>query len=205
MPKPIPFPTRKKEAPADSPGFPEQPVESEILKADLSETPRLKIQPNESPLKEDVPEVSPAKEDIPEVSPKKEEIPEPSPAKNSMPSDLNMENVVTICGKQIEIKPTKLKYFRNKTTSSYGYLKAIPLNEYLGYDKGVLDKTKDADQLLYDFLVAAFDDPVFVRDNYDEMTADDVDRIIKIFGRINHIDEKEEAARKNREAQEAKH
>ena len=105
----------------------------------------------------------------------------------------------------IEIKPTKLKYFRNKTTASYGYIKAIPLTEFLTYDKGVVDKTRDTDQMLYDFLVAVFDDSQFVRDNYDEMTADDIDRIIKIFGRINHIDEKEEAARKNREAQAANH
>ena len=66
------------------------------------------------------------------------------------------------------------------------------------------DKAKEPDQLLFNFLVAVFDSSEFVRDNYDEMTADEVDRIVKIFGRINHIDEKEEAARKNREAQEAK-
>lgn len=195
MPKPIPFPTKKKEAPAEAPGFPERPAEPEIQEADIEQTPVLQTKPDESPLNEETPEVSPQKEEIPEQVPQKEE----------MPSDLDMENVVTIGGKMIEIKPTKLKYFRNKTTTSYGYIKAIPLNEFLAYDKGVLDKTKDADQLLYNFLVAAFDDPEFVRDNYDEMTADDVDRIVKIFGRINHIDEKEEAARKNREAQEAKH
>jgi hypothetical protein len=85
--------------------------------------------------------------------------------------------------------------------SAFGIIKAVPLHELLTYDKGVLDPTRDADQLLYDFLVAVFDDSSFVRDHYDDLDADTIDRIVKIFGRINHIDEKEEAARKNREAQ----
>ena len=56
------------------------------------------------------------------------------------------------------------------------------------------------------FLVAAFDDSTFVRDNYDDLDADTIERIVKIFGRINHIDEKEDQIRKNREAQaQAKH
>lgn len=184
MAKPIPFPTKPKEAPEEAPDIPAVPEETEIKEADLEASPEVETVPEESPLKEETPEASPPKEEF--------------------PSDLNEENTVKIGDKYIEIKPTKVKYFRNKTTTSYGYLKAIPLNEFLSYGKGVLDKTKDADQLLYDFLVAVFDDSSFVRDNYDEMTADDIERIIKIFGRINHIDEKEEAARKNKEAQ-AKH
>jgi len=78
------------------------------------------------------------------------------------------------------------------------------LHELLTYGKGILDESRDADQLLYDFLVAAFDSSDFVRDHYDEMTAETIDRVCKIFGRLNHIDEKEEAARKNKEAQAAK-
>ena len=69
------------------------------------------------------------------------------------------------------------------------------------YEKGVLDEKRDADQLLYDFLVAVFDDPVIVRDNYNELDVDTLEKIIKIFGRLNHIDEKQEAIRKNKEAQ----
>jgi hypothetical protein len=33
------------------------------------------------------------------------------------------------------------------------------------------------------------------------MTSEDIERILEIFGRVNHINEKEELARKNREAQ----
>ena len=118
-----------------------------------------------------------------------------------MPSDNNENNCVIVDGQKIEIKPTKLKYFRNKGASGYGIIKAVPLHELLTYGKGVVDKERDADQLLYDFLVAAFDDSTFVRDHYDNMDAETVEQVIRIFGRINYIDEKEEAARKNREAQ----
>ena len=132
-----------------------------------------------------------------------ETTPEVSPEKQEKPSDLLEENCVLVGDQKIEIKPTKLKYFRNKAASAYGIIKAVPLHELLTYGKGVLDETRDADQLLYDFLVATFDDSTFVREHYDDLDADTIDRIIKIFGRINHIDEKEEAARKNREAQAA--
>lgn len=114
------------------------------------------------------------------------------------------ENVVTIGGQRIEIKPTKFKYFRNKTASIYAILKMIPLGEFLAFEKGTFDKDRDSDQILFDFLIAVFDDPVIVKTNYDNLDAEVFEQILKIFGRINHIDEKEEAKRKNLEAQ-AKH
>ena len=157
--------------------------------------------PAESKQKSEQPDKTPELEITPEATAKLEVVPNESPEKTEKPSDFVEENCVMVGDKKIEIKPTKLKYFRNKAASGYGIIKAIPLHELLVYDKGVLDETRDADQLLYDFLVAAFDDSTFVRDNYDNLDADTVERIIKIFGRINHIDEKEEAARKNKEAQ----
>lgn len=164
----------------------ETPNETELNKIKPKESPKIKVAPEESKLVETKPEASPPKEE--------------------KPSDEKEENCVFVEGKKIEIKPTKLKYFRNKAASAYGVIKAVPLHELLTYNKGVLDEKRSADQLLYDFLVAAFDSSEFVRDHYDELDADTIDRICKIFGRINHIDEKEEAARKNREAQaQAKH
>jgi len=144
----------------------------------------------------------PKEPEIPEETKVKEEMPEASSENKEMPSDFKEENCVEIDGQKIEIKPTKLKYFRNKSASGYGIIKVVPIHELFNYKKGVLDPDRDADQLVYDFLVAAFNDSNFVRNNYNEMDAEMFDRIIKIFGRINHIDEKEEAARKNREAQE---
>ena len=181
MSKPLPKVSRVKEPPEEVLQIPETPEKSETINTTPKETELIKESPTES---------KPV-----------ETTPDPSPEKEEMPSDFKEENCVVIDGQKIEIKPTKLKYFRNKAASAYGIIKAVPLHELLTYDKGVIDATRDADQLLYDFLVAAFDDPAFVRDHYDDLDADTVDKICKIFGRVNHIDEKEEQARKNREAQ----
>ena len=182
MPKKIPDPSPVKEISPE-----------EILNnPDIPEEQKLRFL---KPIQTDL------KEETPEPTGQIEVIPEPSPEKEEMPSDLNEENCVIVEGEKIEIKPTKLKYFRNKAASAYGIIKAVPLHELLTYDKGVLDPKRDADQLLYDFLVAVFDNSAFVRDHYDELDADTIDKIVKIFGRINHVDEKEEQARKNKEAQ----
>ena len=178
------------------------------IQSDEKELPESNIvnmeTPDETKLKKIKPKESLKVEEKPIESDKLDFTPEASPEKEEKPSDFNEENCVTINGNKVEIKPTKLKYFRNKAASGYGIIKAVPLHELLTYDKGVLDERRSADQLLYDFLVAVFDSSEFVRDNYDELDADTIDRICKIFGRINHIDEKEEQARKNREAQAAK-
>lgn len=180
MPK-IPTPSKVKELPEGFTLDKEIPAETDLNKQQPSETPKIETKPEESK--------------------KIDTIPDASPEKEEKPSDQLEENCVLINGQKIELKPTKLKYFRNKGASAYGIIKAVPLHELLTYGKGVIDENRDADQLLYDFLVAAFDDSSFVRNNYDDMDADTIDRIVKIFGRINHIDEKEEAARKNKEAQ----
>ena len=177
----IPQQSAKKAVPSANNNIPEVPIQTELSSAQLEEVPKLKI----------VPEQTEPKDTTPNASPEKEE----------KPSDVIEENCVTIGKTKIELKPTKLKYFRNKAASAYGIIKAVPLHELLTYGKGVIDENRDADQLLYDFLVAAFDDNIFVREHYDDLDADTIDKIVKIFGRINHIDEKEEAARKNKEAQ----
>lgn len=182
----------------------ELPIESIIQQNPLSEMELNKNIPSNISLDKEQPVETPQLTIVPDESKLVETMPEASPEKSDMPSDFIEENCVVVGEKKIEIKPTKLKYFRNKAASAYGIIKAVPLHELLTYGKGIIDESRDADQLLYDFLVAAFDDPVFVRDNYDEMDADVIEKIIKIFGRLNHIDEKEEQARKNKEAQAAK-
>lgn len=177
----MPTPSKVKELPEGFILDKETPAETDLKKEQPTETPKVETKPEETKQLDTIPDASPEKEE--------------------KPSDQLEENCVLINGQKIELKPTKLKYFRNKGASAYGIIKAVPLHELLTYGKGILDENRDADQLLYDFLVAAFDDNIFVRDNYDDMDADTIDRIVKIFGRINHIDEKEEAARKNKEAQ----
>lgn len=181
--KPIPFPTTPdKKVPDVSPmNAGPAPDQTDLTRSMPVETEMTKANPVESKLERDIPVESPMTKEDPQTVPK--------------------ENCVIIDGKEIEIKPTKLKYFRNKMASAYMFLKTIPLNEVLAYGKNVIDETRDADQVLFDFLVAVFDDAKFVKSHYDNMTADEVEQIFKIFGRINHIDEKEELKRKNMEAQ----
>ena len=189
--KPIPFETKPKAIPEETEkkeGLPEEMAQIEKEMQGLQEV--------------EIPEESKEKEEKPKGSTFLGEIPVESILKDTKPSDNIESNCVVVDGQKIEIKPTKLKYFRNKAASGYAIIKAVPLPELLTYEKGVIDKERDADQLLYDFLVAVFDDSTFVRSHYDEFDADLIDKVCKIFGRVNHIDEKEEAARrKNREAQ----
>ena len=173
----------------------------EPTKKTMPKTIETEAVPETTPLaSEQIEEIPKIK--IPKEEPQKENIPEPFPEKSEVPSDLPEEDCVTFKEKKIQIKPTKLKYFRNKAASCYNLVKAIPLFEFLTYDKGVFDPNRSADELLFNFLVSAFDDSSFVTLNYDEFDAAMVDRIVKILGRLNGVDDKE-AERKNREAQAA--
>ena len=201
MPKQIPFPTKlRKDVPKETEPVSALPDNLPLNEEVPKETSQLETKPTQSDAIDKTPEASPAMKGAPEETPFVENTPEETPQKTDLPSGLNMENVVFIKNEPIEIKPTQLRYFRNQAVSSYNFIKAIPLTTFFTYQKGVLGN-RSPDEMLYDFLVAVFDSSEFVRDHYDEMTADDVDRIVKIFGRINHIDEKEEQARKNQQAQ----
>ena len=138
----------------------------------------------------------PADEPIPEASESREPVPEPTPMTAPMPDTMKAENVITLGTLRVEIKPTKLKYFRNRMASAYALLKAIPLNDFLAFKKGTFDDKRSSDQILFDFLVAVFDDASLVTQYYDDLTSDDLEKIINIFGRVNHIEEKEEKAEK---------
>ena len=191
MPRPIPFPTKKKPMPEETVVTPEQPLETAVVTEE----------PEAAKAIEEQPEVSPAIEEQPDPSPPNTAEINPTPEKEEMPSDFVEENCVVIDGKKIEIKPTKVTYFRNKSAATYNALKNIPLTEIFSIKKGVLDETRDGDQIVYDFLVAVLDDRELVRDKYNDFDADQIERMVNIFGRINHIDEKYENQRKNREAQ----
>lgn len=146
-------------------------------------------------------EPTPVDKEMPAETKKPKRIPKAKDLNKELPKIEHEENCITLGDRKIEIKPTKLKYFRNRTASIYSALKLVPINEFLAYDKGVFDNDRDSDQILFDFLIAVFDDGSIVKAYYDDMTSEDIERILEIFGRINHIEEKEEAARKNREAQ----
>lgn len=141
-------------------------------------------------------------ENLTETKPKKIRAKVTKP--KELPPDFNKENAVMIDGEWIEIKPTAFRYFRNRTANIYDIFRIIPLTEFFSYEKGTFDNERDSDEIMFDFLVAVFDDKDFVKKNYDKIDAETFDRIIEIFGRINKIEEKKEAQRKNREAQAQK-
>lgn len=132
---------------------------------------------------------------------KNKNVPEFSNEGKKIPPTYNENNTIFVNDNYIEIKPTKLKYFRNGQAAVYDLIKAIPIGEFLGIKKGQFDKERDGDQMLFDFLVAATNDPDFVHDNYDDFDAETINKITEIFGRLNHIEEKKEAARKNLQTQ----
>lgn len=115
------------------------------------------------------------------------------------PVDYKLENTVTINGIDREIKETRFEYYRIGWTSARGLLENVPIDTLFVIQQGVYDPKRDGLQIIFDFLVAVFDDEQFVRDNFDYMTAADIEKILEIYRRINKIEEKEEAA-KNREA-----
>lgn len=145
---------------------------------------------------------TPTKEESVNKKTKKQKVVSASKKEEKLPEEaIHETDIITVNGESRKIKPTRLGYFRNRTAAIYEALKKIPIHKFLAYEKGVFDEERDSDQILFDFLVAVFDDEDFVKKNYNNFTADDLEKILEIFGRINHIDKKEEEARKNMEAQ----
>ena len=104
----------------------------------------------------------------------------------------NIENVVTIGGKEIEIKPTKLKYQRNRTAAFYKILDVYPLADVMAMESGAFGDDRDGDKATMDWLIAVTDDEELIINNYDEMTTDAIEKMLVIFKRVNKIDEKED-------------
>ena len=125
-------------------------------------------------------------------------LPEATAAKKELPKVGIPENTVKIGGKLIEIKPTKLKYQRNRTALFYKVLTMLPLPDILAMDAGSFGDDRDGDKCVMDFLIAATDDEQLILDNYDEMDTGTIETILTIYRRVNKIDEKE-AKQKNAE------
>jgi hypothetical protein len=119
------------------------------------------------------------------------------------PKDLplagNPENTVEIGGRVIEIKPTKLKYQRNRTAVFYKILELYPLTDILATEAGTFDDARDGDKAVMDWLIAATDDESLIVEHYDALDTGTIEKILAIFKRVNKIDEKAEKL-KNMEA-----
>lgn len=73
-----------------------------------------------------VPTPTPVQKKVPTPSKKKKEIPTPTELSKEVPKIEHEENCIRFGDRLVEIKPTKLKYFRNRTASIYSALKLVP-------------------------------------------------------------------------------
>lgn len=113
------------------------------------------------------------------------------PAKENPPT-YDTENAVKVGDTILVIKPTKLKYQRNRTALFYKFLEVYPLVDILGFQRGAFNDDRDGDKALMDWLIAVTDNEEFVTGHYDEFDTEIIERLLEIFKRLNKIDEKEE-------------
>lgn len=119
-------------------------------------------------------------------------IPEAGMPPKELPATGNPENTVIIGGELIEIKPTKLKYQRNRTAAFYKILDMYPLTDILAMGAGTFGDERDGDKAIMDWLIAATDNEQLIVEHYDELDTGVIEKILSIFRRVNRIDEKEQ-------------
>ena len=132
------------------------------------------------------------KKELPSAETKGKELPPVTTETKELPKVGNPENTVMIGGKPIEIKPTKVKYQRNRTATFYRALDMYPLVDILAMEEGAFGDDRDGDKAVMDWLIAVTDDEELVLNNYDDMDTATIEKILSIFKRVNKIDEKEE-------------
>lgn len=142
--------------------------------------------------KKEIPAAEQEIKEIPEEGQHNVPIPEENKMKEELPQVGTPENTVIIGGKLIEIKPTKLKYQRNRTAVFYHILELYPLSDILAMGPKSFGDGLDGDKKLYDWLVAVTDNEELIRENYDEIDSKVVYQLLEIFRRINKISEMEE-------------
>ena len=102
------------------------------------------------------------------------------------------ENPARIGDQLIEIKPTKLKYQRNRTAAFYRMLELYPLADILAMEAGAFGDDRDGDKALMDWLIAVTDDEQLILDHYNELDTGMIEQLLQIFRRVNRMDEKEQ-------------
>ena len=131
------------------------------------------------------------KKELPAAEMKEKQLPEATEKIKELPQVGSPENTVKIGDRLIEIKPTKLKYQRNRTATFYRVLDMYPLVDILAMDAGSFGDDRDGDKATMDWLIAATDDEELILNNYDTMDTGTIEKILSIFKRVNKIDEKE--------------
>ena len=130
------------------------------------------------------------KKELPSAETKGKELPPVTTETKELPKVGNPENTVMIGGKPIEIKPTKVKYQRNRTATFYRALDMYPLVDILAMEEGAFGDDRDGDKAVMDWLIAVTEE--LILNNYDDMDTATIEKILSIFKRVNKIDEKEE-------------
>ena len=131
---------------------------------------------------------------------KQKELPSTTQAEKGLPQVGSPENSVVLGDTLVEIRPTKLRYQRNRTAAFYKILEIYPLSDILAMDAGAFGDDRDGDKALMDWLIAVTDDPELVRANYDSMDTGTIEQLLAIFRRVNKIDEKEQKQKNLRTA-----
>lgn len=139
-----------------------------------------------------IPDMSQEKIDVPDTEVETKPIPETDVKTKELPQVGTPENTVIIGGKLIEIKPTKLKYQRNRTAVFYHILELYPLPDILAMDAKAFGDGLDGDKKLCDWLVAVTDNEELIREHYDEIDSDTIYRLLEIYKRVNKISAMEE-------------
>lgn len=129
---------------------------------------------------------------LPETGMEEKKIPAAGMPPKELPATGNPENTVIIGGQLIEIKPTKLKYQRNRTAAFYKILDMYPLTDILAMSAGTFGDERDGDKAIMDWLIAATDNEQLIVEHYDELDTGIIEKILSIFRRVNRIDEKEQ-------------
>lgn len=119
-------------------------------------------------------------------------LPAPEQADKGLPQTGSPENSVQIGDQLIEIKPTKLKYQRNRTAAFYRMPELYPLADILAMEAGAFGDDRDGDKALMDWLIAVTDDEQLILDHYNELDTGVIEQLLQIFRRVNRMDEKEQ-------------
>ena len=140
--------------------------------------------------------------ELPEVTQGEKPVEHTENSQKELPEIGNSENVVIIGGNPVEIKPTKLRYQRDRTATFYKALEYYPIVDILATDVGGFDEERSGDKCLMDWLIAVTDDSELIVENYNSMDSEQIEKMLIIFKRVNRIEEKEQKAKNLRAERE---
>lgn len=147
-------------------------------------------------MRKSLPKVNEDVKPIPKVTESTPPLPSANNKQMPAPQVGDPVNTIQFGDVMIELKPTKIKYQRDRTAAFYRLLRQMPLIDILALQDGILDPERSSDKMLFDWLIAVTDDPKIVTANYDKLDSETIYKALEIFCRLNHIPEDEEKKHK---------